>query len=133
MKISKKSWHYRFLKAQRRAVPVSLCPYFWAVVFEALKMLVIGASLLVIAMFVAMVLFVTPIGYMFDASWVTEKEIGASVTFWAAIIIMTTVGGTRHFYRRLRQNRPVVHKESNIVTAYIKARKEKICPMLEFE
>lgn len=133
MKISKKSWHYRFLRAQRYAVPTSLCPYFWAVVFEALKMLVIGAILIALAAIVAMILFVTPIGYMFDASWVTEKEMGASVAFWAMIIIMATVEGTRRFYRRLRQKRAATPKEPNIVTAYIKARKEKICPTLEFE
>ena len=85
MKISRKSWHYRFLMNVMGCPypPSNLCIYFW---------LVMG------------LLIVSPIAYPLFK-----------------------------FFDYLDNREPRPYKKPGLVRSYLKARKEKVCPLLEFE
>lgn len=84
MKISKKSWHYRFLVFCFAPIPKSLCTYFWVFVIS---------------------IFTLPI------------MIGVRYVLW--------------FASRM-QDKTYEKKEPGLFRSWAKARKEQVCPIIEF-
>lgn len=129
MKISKSSWHYglyRFIRnvpesprhlipwadVPRQDYPVSksLCPYAWTiflglvgVFFTALALIVLGAV-------------AAPFFVLYKAARWLDRSVR-----------MPEI----HLSKRERKPKPRKEKHPSLVLAFVKARKEKACPMIE--
>lgn len=131
MKINTKSWHYRLLEGMGVNIPRSLCPYFWKVVF---MMFVIGIVISIFGL-----LFYT-VGN--KACMVLGLLIGINVVLAAIIktilglLIMATIiaiiVGALIGWDYGKAHIKMPYKEDSMVVNYIKAKKSKICPTLEF-
>jgi hypothetical protein len=131
MNIKKTSWHYKLIKFFDFYPSNSLCPY----VRQILAALAISAFLVIVA--IAMfVVFVWSPGHVLLALMgivgITAKELGLGLMVWGIYALAGIVFGG-HYLRKKHRERNPVEKEPNIVMAYIKAKKEKICPTLNFE
>ena len=117
MKVNRKSWHYRLLDQTMNGRPESeynnLCSYFWALVFTlVLKLPVVGC-------FILFVIATSPI--------------------WGLVCLGVYLYDRRD--RRLRksaglnpwQEWPEPEKEPSLLRAWLRAKKEKVCPVIEYE
>lgn len=117
MKVSKKSWHYRLLHQTMEGCPEfeynNLCSYFWAVV----STLIVKIPIII---FLALILVVTS-------------------PIWGVVCLGFYLYDRRD--RRLRksaglnpwQDWPEPEKEPSLLRAWLRAKKEKVCPMIEYE
>lgn len=131
MKVNRNSWHYRLWRwgrddrySHKRSEPRDLCRYFWHIAIVKMLLPLIGASLIV-AGIVAIVI----------------KAANDPLT--VGLVILAILGGlavafglAEFFDRRadLRQRRewdPSLRKEPGIVRQYLRARKRRICPLIE--
>ena len=150
MQINTNSWHYKLVTMNgAESAPRSLCPYFWKGVWHVfLLVLAIGG--------------ITLAGWGIGvdaAAWLFAK-CGVVLSSAAAIIpgvivgwlILAAIFGTIFLigygiYKVIsqrkekkeaaeweaRKNGTYVPPQPNIIIAFIKARKEKFCPTLEFK
>lgn len=150
MKISKNSWHYklnRFWWPVSR--PQSLCTYFWSTVAA----LVVTVGAVVSTIFVAFcTLFAAgAMGYFmvtFEFPRINTVSVWqlvflyswAGVGLFALICYITTQIADWHTTRKhekyIRDLKAFVEgkpeKEPNVFWAYLKAKKEKVCPFIEY-
>jgi hypothetical protein len=138
MKISKQSWHY---KANLWDYPHNnLCQYFWQVALS-IGVRIVGWGLLLLAGFICLFILSYPFLIGFNVAEVTFNMhmMISSIVGW--LISMTLVGyyiDYRYYDNRLvkylkRRKKAKENKEPGLVGAYLKAKKEKICPVLEFK
>lgn len=150
MKVSKSSWHYRLNVSQNGSVKTesrnSLCAYFWYTVYSLIKVL---RAWLVLYFLSWAIGFLT----VSDTAYDPGKYWGL-VAYPLATLIFTVLPGVLIFYLvrgaswvgskikpRLRKLIPSkkkkkkikVKKQKGLVGSYLEARKEKICPLIEFE
>lgn len=146
MKLSKNSWHYKFNKLIHDAGwcfdlrnTKSLCPYFWGTMFNMFTSTVIALSVYV---------FFTVIGVgilenegfewnilMWLYAWIIPLLILVLLVFIIAGCI-----GLNNFYkeRKYTKNEKLTSKpktkpkEPNIFVEWFRAKKEKICPFIEW-
>lgn len=147
MKLSKNSWHYKLNKHVSNNYyipPKSLCLYFWQTVGKMLALVVaLGGVCLIGLGFLSIILFLqTGI-----TGWVIWPEIifelGAVLTavilFLSMMggVIATTEGHMKVFPEWMKITRfkkhEQVEKKPSLVVEYIKAKKEKVCPYIEWE
>ena len=121
MKISKQSWHYRLLFKLDLKIPNNLCGYFWKVV-RTILICVILSPLLVIA----------GVGLLVVGGIVW---LGDRYGWWKAI----EAWQTRRYLRKVqakedakRKATEAPPKQPSLFVAWLKAKKQKICPLLEF-
>ena len=148
MKVNKNSWHYRAITEETLGltgvgsynVSRSLCIYFWqvviSVVFKGFLLLVMLPSLL--SLFVVMPL-VSVVGTLVTGNLV-QGDTGLIVLLAEALSVLigillwgyfTLVDKYRDYnYKKLLQD--PIDKEPSLVGQYIKAKKDKICPIIEF-
>lgn len=107
MKIKTTSWHYRFLKRMGHK-PKNLCSYVWT--------LFANVILCFAAMVVATVL-------VFGAVKLTIDTNG--IFLLVALGGMGVIFGTAFGYTRVK-------KSDNLVLSWIRAKKSKMCPMIEY-
>ncbi len=128
MRISKKAWHHWLFRVGSSGTfyeQVSLCQYFWRAVYGAIVVLVFP---LLIAFIVGCLGF-----------------IGLSVGRFAVLlyhkwpvmfieVILSAVWGYAlcHLVRRRIQKRRGGKRSPSLLGAYFKARKERLCPIIEF-
>lgn len=124
MKISKNSWHFKMHKIFNAGMEPkykSLCTYFWGTVFTALLFYVLlpllGLGVLVLSTFPFVYFFTGDLSALAPAIIIGGFEIFALVTFWLDY-------RSKHYTRKI--------KEPTLVGEYIKAKKRKICPLIEF-
>jgi hypothetical protein len=150
MQINKDSWHYNLvtMNGAERA-PHSLCPYFWKGVWHAFLLLFA----------VCAVVFVGWACGIDLATWLFAQcgvILSSAVAFVPGMIIgwilLAAIFGTIFcigygIYRVVQsrkekkedekweaiRNGTYVEPQPNIIIAFIKARKEKFCPTLEFK
>src|SRR6266496_4705118 len=117
MKVRKNSWHYRLFcfykdpdgegrkynhgELRHRQQPKNLCRYFWFLVLGTL--FIPFAAIGVALVFLAM-LFVAGIAYLWDLRPVTVKK---------------------------REKLERAPKEPNLVLEFVKAKKNRVCPIIE--
>lgn len=120
MKISKSSLHYRLVNFVFDNPNRNLCVYFWQVVWS---------SFFVPFMFICLIcgilgglLFLSmPVWTMFYGSFdvlagmAAVLDVGLLLTFW-------------YLYRKHKYP----EKEPGVIGSYIRAKKEKICPTIDF-
>lgn len=103
MKISKDSWHYRLVwKFGDRSPRTNLCLYFWQVVGNVLKVIVLGV-----------------IGVVFFPIW------GPAV----GISLLYDLYRQKH-PRKMRE--PPEPKGPSLIYLWVKAKKDRVCPKIEF-
>lgn len=151
--INKDSWHFNLLLdgPQENAIrksnngSLTLCWYFWQVVFGLLAW--VGIIALACFIIAAIGFAVYAIGYiwyflvaygLFDVMSFDVDALNASMaTNWllalpalAYYLAMNLIYGVKWLNGTLKE-RP--KKQPNIVTEYVKAKKQRICPMMRIE
>ena len=142
MKISTDSWHYKMLTEEfmfmsgksSYSVSNSLCIYFWQVVMRFLYG--VGAGFVYASPFVFPTLLFTGIPFERESLlyFITGLWVGLGFLISALVAMALVVMVLKYLWGKLRSSVSGVKapKQVNIATAYIKAKKDKVCPMLEF-
>lgn len=142
MKIKQSSWHFGLVSSFFTSIEyehnVSLCKYFWMLVFSILVSAVLGVFLCFIL--TAFITFLTypiwqfvlgsniVVGFSSLLVWIVfgkalQEEFGDSTANWNINVLPHVYTG--------RTNKKV--KEPNVLIEYLKAKKNKVCPLLEIE
>ena len=135
MRINKNSWHYRLIQFADKIPSKNLCMYFWQV---------IGCSFmfLIMSIVIAAALTLIPLS-MFGPIFMA---LSSAIEVFGIILWMITgfislgfakdwvLTNPKHWLSRniWKRKEHVKDKEPNIVFEYIKAKKRKVCPPLEF-
>ena len=125
VRINTSSWHYRLIYNSDFRVPGNLCAYFWKVVFLVVWYIV--ASVVVfIGVFAALMAMLLPLfGVYIGAGLI------ATVVLYVMLgsILIDLYRETDHYRARATNSTA----DANIAIEWVKAKKNKVCPMLEFE
>lgn len=135
MKISKSSWHYRFIDFFMKGdPPVNLCSYFWTLVhrlflFICLATFVIHFVLAVIG--VSWFVIYSIFDIKLPPSWLVRPivTIVSGAGFGIALGLLFALWqflSLRVFQRRRK-------KQPSLIVEFIKAKKQKHCPLLEID
>ena len=116
MKINRKSWHYRWNKGFYSYFhPDNLCEYFWKTVFSlALPMAIISIMILLFVLLVNSAI-TDPWGALIGIS-----AVGSLIFPIIAIVLL------RYYFPSTKT------KQERLVGEYLKAKKNRICPMIEY-
>ena len=155
MIISKNSWHYRLLKFSygNWGIPKNLCPYFWKLVvtifatiifsvfniwghkiikdksidegFISFTNFVVGSLCWV----VCLILFV--MGAVFFTTDQKLKETGYCL--WIITIFVGVSLGSMTLYDYIKSKRTHKIKPPSLVKEFLKAKKNKYCPKIDFK
>jgi len=131
LRVRKNSWHYWLWRLGRDedSRPRNLCKYFWHIALLKVLLPAILASFVLLG--------VTALGWLI---WGHPVEFGIGVLLLvglvaAAIGLVKLTGSYVEHRRDLALTRPAKpskpKKEPNIVFAFLKARKRKMCPLIE--
>lgn len=144
MKISKNSWHYKMVTDKSYGiysgnVSNSLCIYFWQVVsrFFIAGLVAVVCSLILWCMIVAPLLNLV-LGFTTGVWWLGGTMINV-FTFFGGIMWFAFLGisFTEIVWPKLKAKYFVKASERqpkpSLIGSYIKAKKDKICPVIEFE
>ena len=121
MKISKSSWHYRFNNSLNgsKNVSNSICGYFWQIVGG-----VIGITLSVFMLGLCAYLLLTPaLTSVVPEKYVPPSDVTKYIMYFD--IFLLCVAGLCVSYNKSSFLR--------LCGAYLKAIKNKMCPLIEFE
>lgn len=138
MKFSKDSWHFKLNSrvSHRPYSGISLCGYFWETVFSILKVFTAVLFLLLMS-----VVVITLLSYPISQYVTGPNAAIAFLSFTAWVLCLLGV------LKRYREHDkpdvtlftlphisvPPVPKGLSLATQYIKAKKRKICPFIDFE
>lgn len=145
MKISKDSWHYRMLTNRfmfldgwySYNISNSLCIYFWQVVFRflggAAAALTISAPI-VLGLDVATGVIQTIDNVVLQVLLHLWAGLGIftgllAVVYSILIVLAFVAAGAEWASQRIPSKEK---KKPSLLASYIKAKKDKVCPMLEF-
>ena len=145
MKVNKNSWHYRLLTGDIFGiqgvnswnVSSSLCLYFWQVVFMLLWK---GVALFFLTPFVINSLLILPLVStlgLITTGVIVQGDTGLTVLVMELIVIIVFVivlaGLCLYTFLKDKTDlADVVEKDPNLFVEYIKAKKNKLCPIIEF-
>lgn len=133
LEISTSKWHYRLWKIGRArgSEPHNLCKYFWHIVLFKLVLPLAGVGLVLFG-----------VGSILWVIWLHPVE-AALGTFAAFLIVVLVVllgwlltrraerRKVKRRQQRLQPARPAPPKEPSVLWAYLKARKQKVCPLIK--
>lgn len=148
MKVNKNSWHYKALKNPTLGVggvyswdiSKSLCVYFW----QVLGMILVKIfALLVILPFLVGCLVVLPLTSLLgwiNTGVIVQQDLGFIALFVEGVALvlasfMFGVNKLKDIYKSRENGRDeeaLVDKEPSLLVEYIKAKKKKLCPIIEF-
>lgn len=150
MNISKNSWHYKLLKKKSFGViPTSLCSYFWKVAGAIFKGYVLPTITIVLFVTLSvgssyvigrMVLEVTDTFPKEDTATLgivmASLAIGMAVFALGTGLVLSTVFLESLFkewvVKSSNKQQEKVDKQSGLLVSYLKAKKQKICPIITF-
>lgn len=157
MKVNKNSWHYKLMDYWDYKIidqllygnNVTLCKYFWNTIGAILQsvgfvlMICTAIALLSLCFFG---IIVAPINYLLTAYFgVPELCEGLGVVtiflFWVILPIIAgfeeymrgNIKGIPDWMRSTPKEEVVVTKSPNLVWEYLKAKKAKVCPLIQLE
>lgn len=142
MKVSTQSWHYRLADSISDQISPSknLCVYFWQVIWGFILWFILLP--IFVTLVGGLILFGIPsvIGkFTMDLFEFIPKGSDWIVFFWSlgvgylALLIMFLLMGVFVYYKEIvKPSRTKIVKEDNLFVAYVKAKKRKICPIIEF-
>jgi len=157
MKISKNSWHYRFNKflagdgnySRWHGETKTLCGYFWKTVLK-ISLLPFMAALVYTLSFKLGKLFWLEVLYGFTNEQMKAYTLSGWELVWVPafglliiavaltiiIAVPSYIGYRRDIHREKKRLRRSLNNEPepkpNIAVEYIKAKKRKICPLLDY-
>jgi hypothetical protein len=131
MKINKNSIHYKIasLVCSPKIVPNSLCLYFWKVV---LGLVVILGGIVVVCLVLFLISTVL-LQFFFE-----DLEVHALTGGFILVMLLGAILSDIRTKRKIeeeylrQENMLPTTKEDNLLVAWIKAKKAKVCPQLEF-
>ena len=134
MKISINSWHYRLMGELGLRIPYNLCAYFWKTVWA----LLLSASLVVVSV------YLTVAASMPFWWWVNPSADALPLVIFVGTIdvailavVLVTVIRDRHYTEMNEGTRPwpsqEPQKEPGLLILWLRAKKEKLCPFIDFE
>lgn len=138
MKVNVNSWHFRTVCRMNFTPSRSLCVYFWQVVWSTFMLYLVFPAILLIILIGGIAAMPIPVGdfilWIFDAgvsleglnSYLLRLGVGY------AGIILVVVFWIGYAYLKERRVKVVEKKEDGIFVSYVKAKKSKICPIIEF-
>lgn len=126
MQIKTTAWHHRILVATFTTPSNSLCIYFWQVV-GTLGMFLFMGLLIAILVFTAL----APILTIFFPILYTTGFFAVGMMMWLAIFVCWYTE-YRKTCKRRAELRGEPETDPNIVVEYVRAAKDKVCPILEF-
>lgn len=118
MKIKRSSWHYKVSKFWEvfERDNDNLCRYFWRIVGK-----------LFVLCFVCFALVLCLYGYF------TDPQIVSNTIMLLFVISSFIIPILAIWYLRKKVGKPIgAFKEDNIFIEYVKAKKRKICPLIEY-
>jgi hypothetical protein len=120
MEIKRSAWHYKISNYYRgEKSNDSICDYFWRLVKNVgsfiFKGLVILALIVIAVAFGYMVISDIPL--LIVVLWMTSTCLFPPLTIW---------------FIREKLGKPPETPYGNIVVAYMKAKKEKVCPLITY-
>ena len=142
MNLSKNTWHFKvvedeFCFMEGWDASRSLCLYFWQVVMRLF--FGIGLGLLAVSPLVTIITYVTDTTHSAPFLIHFYSFIGFIVSFFYFFVLgiticCCTIEGVKWVARKFprKYKEPKEPKEPSIIIEYIKAKKAKVCPMLNF-
>jgi hypothetical protein len=117
LKIKKSSWHYKIRNFGNdwTIENDTLCRYFWAFIFKCI-MIIVGTGF-----------FVSIVYAFFDSPFtaaITIMSLFIISIFGVPILFIT--------WMRRKYGQPIELPKEHLVLKYIKAKKHKICPLIEY-
>lgn len=121
MKINRNSWHYKvyeFGHASEEKVPetTNLCRYFWRCWAG------VGFGLMILTLLLALTAGACVVLYLLGLA-----------TFFFPIETGTITAGAVAIYFLRKYRKPTEPREPGLLRLYLQAKKEKVCPIIEFE
>lgn len=125
MKVSRNSWHFKVYRgfgfdSGFYKEPSNLCPYFWRVVWGLTKGAIIVALCGLLLFMLGTVVFTYPF-------W----SLGGTAVIALFCAICAYWDEIRSFLSRNAPESDVPEPEPGLIRSYIKAKKDKVCPMIE--
>lgn len=139
IKINKNSWHYKVVNfgcTSNNDISNNLCTYFW----QFVRGCGIGCALLLgVILFIVFASFV--IGSLFVPLDVSEAVVAMIIWIVIALSFKDVIihhFGSDHWLKRdvfknLKSKDGQTNRKPSIIKEYLKAKKQKICPIIEFE
>lgn len=155
MIINENSWHFKIYAAFNSTWnrPKTLCAYFWKTLIPALAVSIIGFAILA-----AVTIFGHEIltkFFVFSSLWtLVPASIGVGILIVAVMAFIATglvIGPSwlldkyndRKYYKeieliaqnqeRIKNGLEPIERKKSLIGEYLKARKEKVCPTLEYK
>ncbi|QYN80546.1 hypothetical protein [Kosakonia phage Kc304] len=154
MQIKRDSWHYKlnmFYSNREWNIPTSLCPYFWKTAFFTLFAFIKASAVCIVAWCMGNSLTVwllSKIGVVLSSTVVAVPSV------FVGLIMIATIGAVcfgiafgAHWltewvkdyleerkYQKEKERREsgIPPKEPSLMMSFIKAKKSKFCPSIEF-
>lgn len=132
MEINEKSWHFRLVRftTYQSARNISdyggtLCKYFWLVVYAIVVNIFKAAGV----MFLVWLFIYNPVSYI----WAPDDSKLLLIFMWVSLFVLVGIVFAIFFIRDKLRNRNRVHKvkQPNIVIEYLRAKKQKFCPVIK--
>ena len=119
MEISKSSWHYRLWRklSYEYRPPHDLCHYFWSIVGNLIFLSTITLIVLaILGFFIHCCIIMTTEGWMIISFFISTT-----------VLSIFTIGGLRKLL-----GRPLWMPGSDILSEFLKAKKQRVCPLIEY-
>lgn len=157
MKVNKNSWHYKLMNYFNFDIiddleygsNVTLCRYFWNTVGSIIVLLgaiLVGICVAGLLSLVLLAFVIAPISYLtqsyFGFGWDFATELGALMIWivWVGVPLCmgleaTVKGKIKVFpnWMKVKLPEPVPNTKPNILVEYVKAKKNKFCPLIELD
>lgn len=155
MIINENSWHFKIYAAFNSTWnrPKTLCAYFWKTFIPVLAVSIIGFAILAAVTIIGQEILTK--FFVFSSLWtLVPASIGVGVLFIAlcvGISIVLVLGipwlidlyRERKYYKeveliaqnqeRIKNGLEPIERKKSLIGEYLKARKEKVCPTLEYK
>lgn len=155
MIINENSWHFKIYAAFNSTWnrPKTLCAYFWKTFLPVLFVSIIGFAILAAATIVGQEILTK--FFVFSSLWtLVPASIGVGI-LTISVMVLIAVGAVigpswlldkyndRKYYKeieliaqnqeRIKNGLEPIERKKSLIGEYLKARKEKVCPTLEYK
>jgi hypothetical protein len=136
MKISTQCWHYKYLTRNTfNLFPEfepsnSLCKYFWQIPVKIVMDVAFSLACVVVATPIALL----PVGMI--SMFFTDSELlsGFGVAGWMFTIFVGCTYLLFFLQEKISEvGEKLANREGDLLPSYIKAKKDKVCPRIDFE
>jgi hypothetical protein len=135
MVINKSSWHYRFIRWGRsgRSMPNSLCEYVRTLAFACI-MAVIGVLVVLALSWFMLVLPVELWLMQFGViEYVKDEFVGGVIAHGIWVFCFCCTGAVKYIEWRDANRTKKPARKPSVIGAYFQAKKQKICPIVEYQ